>query len=91
MELKIDRAVAERMRADLISEQDAAAVIVECEKTGQYLLEPATGRRIGHLQRGYRTCWVEYLPAQAGAFAVLNAYSHRMAILEEYGADAEQG
>lgn len=71
-----------KMEADLIRQEDAEAVIAQCEETGRYIRNLDNEHRTGHLQRGYITYWIEYGP-QADGFAVYNAYCHRMTIKEE--------
>lgn len=72
-----------KLHREKILEDDLAAVISFCEKTGRKLLDPANGRYTGYREVGHMTCWVEYSP-QGEGFHVHNAYSHRMKIeLEE--------
>ena len=79
--LFIDDGLARRMSDALILEEDVCAVIAHSEETGQKLLDPGTGRFVGHLRRGIVTYWAVYAP-QGDGFALFDAYSHRMAIEE---------
>ncbi|MDO5115517.1 MAG: FAD-dependent oxidoreductase [Synergistaceae bacterium] len=72
-----------KLHREKILEDDLAAVIAFCEKTGRKLLDPESGHYTGYCETGNMTCWVEYSPEGEG-YRVHNAYSHRMKIeLEE--------
>lgn len=87
LRLAMEDQVAAQMSEDLILEEDLAQAIETCEKEGRYLLDPQTGRRVCHLKIGYVTYWASYALREDGARAVYNAYSHRMTIKDEYGAE----
>jgi len=71
--------LSEKLDRLLILEDDIRETISHAEKTGSVVLDPATGRRIGHRRIGVVTYWVEY-KAEKGRYTVNNAYSHRMVI-----------
>jgi glutamate synthase (NADPH) small chain len=73
--------VQARLDERLILVEDIQRVIEYAERTGSRLLNPATGRLLAYYRPTAVTYWVEYSP-QGGAFAVHNAYSHRMEIAE---------
>lgn len=79
IKLQISDEVREKISRHYILEEEAAKVVSHCEETGFRLKDDATGHILGHLQLGFVTYWVEYLPLDDG-FELVNAYSHRMAI-----------
>ena len=81
--LLITADVQARLEKRLILVEDVQRVIEYAERTGRKLLNPATGRLLAHYKPTAVTYWVEYA-AQGDAFAVYNAYSHRMEIAEGY-------
>lgn len=87
LQLMMEDQVAARMSEDLILEEDLAQAIETCESEQKYLIDPQSGRRVCHLKIGYVTYWVEYARREDSVCIVYNAYSHRMTIKEEYGAE----
>ncbi|MBD5161928.1 MAG: NAD(P)-binding protein [Oscillibacter sp.] len=87
LKLEMEERVAARMSGDLILEEDLAQAIETCEKESRYLVDLESGHRICHLKIGYVTYWVEYAPSGEDVRTVYNAYSHRMTIKAEYGAE----
>ena len=83
MPLVMSEEMEEKLHRGKILEDDLAAVINFCEKTGRKLTDPASGHFTGYCEIGHMTCWVEYAPEGEG-YHIYNAYSHRMKIeLEE--------
>ena len=83
IKLDIDEALLDKMNKELILKEDAQNVIESCEKSNCKLLNKKTGNYIGHMQSRYITYWVEYKVAE-DRFQLINIYSHRMSIQEEY-------
>ena len=77
--LLISDEVTQTLNKRLILEDDVAEVIGFCERTGSKLLQPDTGRWIGHRRLGQQTYWVIYGPEDDG-FRVFGAYCHRFVI-----------
>lgn len=84
MVLKMSEETAAKMNDDMITQQDVIDVIRSCESECRYLINADNGHRVAHLQKCYQTYWVEYQPSGNDEYTVYNAYSHRMAILDEY-------
>jgi hypothetical protein len=82
----IQLVVADHLRVQLeerlILTEDIQRVIEYAERTGRKLLNPRSGRFLARYRPGAVTYWVEYTPQQ-DAFVIHNAYSHRMAIVED--------
>ncbi len=78
-ELTIPEEVREKMDRDRLLEEDALAVIEECEATGQKVIDSASGHIFGSGQVGQMTQWVEYELTPKG-FLLHKTYSHRMKI-----------
>ena len=76
-------AVAEKLSADLILEEDLCQVIANSEASGHQLINPQTGHRIAHWKIGYLTYWVEFSCRTDGGYEIHNAYTHRMTIKHE--------
>jgi glutamate synthase (NADPH/NADH) small chain len=74
--------VAAKMERDFILLDDVKAVIHWAETTGNRVETPATGRIVAHLRPHIVTYWVEYAK-DGDEYEVLNAYSHRMQIVED--------
>lgn len=66
----------------LILDDDLKKVIQYAEESGRKLVNKANGHFLAHHTLGNVTFWVEY-SRDEDVFAVHNAYSHRMQILEE--------
>jgi Fe-S oxidoreductase len=77
--LTIPPDVREKMNGDRLLEEDALAVIEQCEASGRRVLDPATGHCLGYGEIGYMTQWVEYAPSPEG-YVLFNTYAHRMKI-----------
>jgi hypothetical protein len=82
MELILSPALKQKLSDAYLLEADLAVVVEHCERTGRKVQDPETGSFHGHLMLGPMTYWAEYRPAHGGAFQLLNAYGHRMAIEE---------
>jgi len=80
--LTIPPEVREKMNGDRLLEEDALAVIEQCEASGRRVLDPATGHYLGYGEIGYMTQWVEYARSPEG-YALFNTYAHRMKIERE--------
>ncbi len=82
--IKLD--IAEELKAvmeeRLILMEDVQKVIDYAEKTGNKMYNQDTGRFMAYHRPVSVTYWVEYSP-QGDRFAIHNAYSHRMQIVEE--------
>lgn len=79
--LVIPDEVQARLDDRLILQDDVRRVIEYAERTGRKLVAPKTGHLLAYYRPTAVTYWVEYAP-QGGAFAVFNAYSHRMQIAD---------
>jgi hypothetical protein len=77
LKLVIDPMLLEEMDRKLITEDDVREAIYTAEKTGQKFLSE-DGVIQCALIKPVITYWVQYRPADAGAFEVLSAFSHRM-------------
>lgn len=74
----------EQMRKERILEEDVAAVIRYCEKSGRKLREDGETAYTGYREAGYMTYWVTYEKISEQEYLIQNIYSHRMKIeLEE--------
>jgi Fe-S oxidoreductase len=85
VKLIMDPALARRLDAELILEDDLREVIEHCEASGRKLIDRRDGRCVGHLLKGAVTYWVEYERSGEGedGWRVLNAYSHRLVVQEQ--------
>jgi Fe-S oxidoreductase len=79
--LAISRELLEKMDRDHLLREDAEAAVLRCEESGRFLVDAERGSRTGHTRVGNTTVWVEYRAAGDG-FELLNAYAHRMRIVE---------
>ncbi|HBW35938.1 MAG: amine oxidase [Peptococcaceae bacterium BRH_c23] len=70
------------MEERLILIEDVQQVIEHAERTGRKFINPDNGNYLAYFRPARVTYWVEYQPQEDG-FVVLNAYSHRMEIVEE--------
>jgi NADPH-dependent glutamate synthase beta subunit-like oxidoreductase len=82
VQLVIADDVRARLEQRLILVEDIQRVIEFAERTGSKLLNRQTGHWLAHHRPNAVTYWVEYTP-QDDAFAVHNAYSHRMQVVED--------
>jgi Fe-S oxidoreductase len=80
--VEIPPELLEKLRREMILEQEAARVIQHCEDTGRKLYDPETGCMMGHARLGRVTFWVVY-KKQGERFVLQNAYSHRIQLLED--------
>ena len=81
--LHINPAVAEKLSADLILEEDLCQVIASSEASGRLLINAQTGHLAAHRKIGYLTYWVEFSRRDDGGYEIHNAYTHRMTIKHE--------
>lgn len=82
VKLQIPEQVRDLMERRMILTEDIQEVIEWAERTGFRLVNNHTGHFLAHHTPTIVTYWVEYSPYGDG-FAVHNAYSHRMEIMEE--------
>ncbi len=82
IQLIISGEVQQRLEDRLILVEDIQQVIEYAERTGRKFRQPQTGHLLAHHRPTRVTYWVEYSP-QGDAFAIYNAYSHRMEIGED--------
>lgn len=81
IELRMSGEVRARLEERLILLEDVRQVIAHAERTQARLIDPASGHVLAHYRPATVTYWVEYAP-EGEAFAVFNAYSHRMDVSE---------
>lgn len=81
MRLVISDEVYRKLDSLLISTEELKAVIRSGERT-HMRLRLEQGRYIGHLKSGYVTYWAEYRALGGDSYEILNAYCHKMDILE---------
>ena len=77
VQLVIAPALLEEMDRRLITEDDVREAIYTAEKTGQKFVSE-DGVFQCSLIKPVITYWVQYRPAESGAYEVLSAFSHRM-------------
>jgi glutamate synthase (NADPH/NADH) small chain len=85
IKLQISDEVRDILEQRQILDDDLRAVIEYAERTGNRLLNHQTGRLLAHFKPTSVTYWVDYTPTSQGEFAIHNAYSHRMEIVEDTG------
>jgi len=66
-----------------VDETDVRQVISYAESTSKKLMDTDTQHLVAHLKIDNITCWVEYMP-EGDEYRVFGAYTHRLAIEEEY-------
>lgn len=76
-------AIKDQLRTGLILEDEACRVIRFCEETKLKVEGPEPGVYTGHLAIGLATYWVSWR-ASGGRYLPVNAYAHRVRILEEW-------
>ena len=81
-EFIISQELKEKLNKELILESDIYNVIENCEQSGRKVYDPESGTFSGHMQLGEMTFWVEYRVKQESVFELINAYCHRMKIVE---------
>jgi Fe-S oxidoreductase len=79
--LTISPELSRKLSERWMLEDDVKAAVRHSEETGEKLFDPNTGHTIGHCRLKNFTCWVVYKKAEDG-FELVNAYSHRMQIME---------
>jgi len=79
VELLISDDMLKLLEKRMILVEDIRRTIEQAEKTGDKIENPTTGRSLATLRSVCVTYWVEY-SAEGSAFAVHNAYSHRMEV-----------
>ncbi len=82
IKLICDEQVTQRLEERLILIEDIQQVIEHAERTGRKFINSANSHCLAYFRPARVTYWVEYQPSAEG-FVVLNAYSHRMEIVEE--------
>lgn len=82
--LYISPEIRDLMCERMILEDDLRTVIDHVQKTGRKLLNKSNGHFLAHHTPSKVTYWVEFSPFEDG-FAIHNAYSHRMQVVEETG------
>ncbi|MDR1659657.1 MAG: FAD-dependent oxidoreductase [Desulfovibrio sp.] len=86
MPLAVSPETRARMEDDLVLDSDVRSVIEYAERTGNKLLNTATGHFFAYFKPAYVTYWVEYTSDEHG-FTIHDAYCHRLEILDA-GAEA---
>lgn len=81
-ELELSEGVMELMENRLILMEDIRRLIDRAEKTGNKLVNPATGRFLAYHRSVSVTYWVEY-STRGNNFEIYNVYSHRMRVTED--------
>jgi hypothetical protein len=81
--LLISHELKEKLNKAMILETDIYTVIDHCEKSGSKLYDSDAETFSGHMQIGNMTYWVEYRIKENSGFELVNAYCHRMKIVEE--------
>lgn len=66
-----------------IREADIRSLLTFAENGKQYHMHDVTGNRLAYYTPSKVTFWVEYAP-EAGGYRIINAYSHRMKILQGF-------
>jgi Fe-S oxidoreductase len=82
--LIVEDGLREKMDRALILEDDLLAVIAYARAEDCELLDEETGVLTAHRRIGAVTYWVQYKD-EDGAIRLINAYSHRLAIVSEDG------
>jgi Fe-S oxidoreductase len=81
IKLFISPELSAKMDDALILEEEITKTVEFCEQTGRKIIDVKTGNFIGHLMIGIVTLWTEYRAKDDG-YELINAYSHRLQILE---------
>lgn len=82
MDVVISPEMVKKLNRQLILEEEAVQAVVHSETTGSKLFDQENECFIGHLRIGIITYWVVY-KKESDKYHLLNAYSHRMEIIEE--------
>jgi len=65
----------------LLLREDVEKAVSRCEKSGEKVVDPASGHSIGAFRERLLTVWVEYeIKPDDGCAIIYNAYTHRMKI-----------
>jgi hypothetical protein len=80
--LRFAEGLQEKMDREFMLEDDVAAVIFDCRRAGNELMDRESGSLIAHKKLGHMTCWAIYREEGEGFF-VENVYSHRMSLTAE--------
>jgi hypothetical protein len=78
--LELSAELSEKLRRERILEEDIAAAVEFCQRTGRRVHHPDKGSYSGYKEVGYTTYWVEYYERDEGGLELLNAYAHHMKI-----------
>ena len=81
--LTIESQVLELLEERRIREEDVRQVVSFAETREAFHTNRTTGRRIAYFSSSNVACWVEYVWEEGGC-RILNAYTHRMKILEGF-------
>lgn len=81
LQVKISEPLRQQLSRELILEKDIEEIIRFCEETEQKVQDKDTGHFFGHKEVGCMTFWVEYT-AEDGKITLVDAYAHRIKILE---------
>jgi len=74
--------VMQKMNSRFILLEDVADIIDRCKAQNLIIKNAATGSYTAHSKRGIFTYWVEFMEAADGKTEILDAYLHRIDILE---------
>ena len=87
--LEITDEVRQKMDAELIVEDEIAAVIEASERSGRRLIDRSSAHCLAHNRQRLVTVWVEYSPVAQDCFLVHGVYSHRIEIVDEGSAEGQ--
>lgn len=76
--LKVEKELERKLSESQILLEDMEMVVAHCEREDRGVLDPETGRRIGHLKIQNMTYWAEYEALPDGSYRLWNGYAHRM-------------
>ncbi|MEG2174099.1 MAG: NAD(P)-binding protein [Oscillospiraceae bacterium] len=80
--LSIPAQLSHEISRRLILEDDIRKIVSRGERLGECLYDTEQGVSIGHLQCGVATLWAIWRAQDDGSLLLVDAYSHRMSILE---------
>ena len=83
VKLILSNGLRDELARRCVNEADIRQVISYAESTSKKLMDTDTRHLVAHLKIDNITCWVEYMP-EGNEYRVLGAYTHRLAIEEEY-------
>lgn len=81
--LKIDPYVLSLLVERAIRREDILLALVLSEENRRVYVHQGTGRRLAYASLSEVTYWIEY-ELREDSYGIINAYSHRMKILEGY-------